>query len=104
MRIFEVIDMYSDRHAAFNHSSPPSSTSEMDEPNPSLLDLMYRSLTRDGHVIAPGAFNTDFVQSDDRHEGDDEWVSGEILTNPDNYYYNSSTQRPLVLSAGLPDT
>ncbi len=86
MRIFEVIGMYPDQHAAFKHSLPPNSTSEVNEPNRSLLDLIYQALTRDGRVIAPAAFNTDFEQSDGQHQGDSEWMSDEILISPDNYH------------------
>jgi hypothetical protein len=85
MRIFEVIGMYPDKHAAFKHSLPLNSTSEMTEPNPSLLDLLYQALTRDGQIIGPGAVKADFDQSDGRHQGDDEWMSDEPLTSPYNY-------------------
>ena len=78
MRISEVIDPRLNQEPPISPSSPSKLRSGIARQDQSLLALLYQALTRDGRVIAPGIIGSDFEQSEERPEEDDDRLSGNV--------------------------
>jgi hypothetical protein len=50
------------------------------------LALLHQALIRDGQVIWPVTLGSDFVQTNGRVEGDEEWMPKETPISQSNYH------------------